>query len=116
MNDKTLWAPPKASAILQLGSEKMNYQVLTSTENLPYEDWLEYRKRGIGGSDASVVYGINRYKSPVETAGLEPVNSCVSDSERCSAIASSIAVRLLGWYSGSLRIRLKCRRSMKTRL
>ena len=30
----------------------MNYQVLTSTENLPYEDWLEYRKRGIGGSDA----------------------------------------------------------------
>ena len=44
----------------------MNYQVLTSTENLPYEDWLEYRKHGIGGSDASVVCGINRYKSPVE--------------------------------------------------
>ena len=37
----------------------MNYQVLTSTENLPYEDWLEYRKRGIGGSDSSVVYGVS---------------------------------------------------------
>jgi putative phage-type endonuclease len=33
---------------------------------MPYADWLEYRKVGIGGSDASVVCGINRYKSPVE--------------------------------------------------
>ncbi len=39
---------------------------LASTENLPYSDWLEYRKLGIGGSDASVVCGISRYKSPVE--------------------------------------------------
>lgn len=40
--------------------------ILTSTENLPYEDWLAYRKLGIGGSDASVVCGISRYRSPVE--------------------------------------------------
>lgn len=40
--------------------------VFCSTENLPYEDWLEARKQGIGGSDASVVCGISRYKSPVE--------------------------------------------------
>ena len=33
---------------------------------MSYEDWLEHRKLGIGGSDASVVCGINRYKSPVE--------------------------------------------------
>lgn len=44
----------------------MSATVLTSTENMPYADWLEYRKRGIGGSDASVVCGISRYKSPVE--------------------------------------------------
>jgi len=44
----------------------MSYNVLVSTENMPYEEWLEYRKLGIGGSDASVVCGINRYKSPVE--------------------------------------------------
>ena len=44
----------------------MSAIVLTSTENMPYEEWLEYRKLGIGGSDASVVCGINRYKSPVE--------------------------------------------------
>jgi len=41
-------------------------KVLASTENMPYADWLEYRKLGIGGSDASVVCGINHYKSPVE--------------------------------------------------
>ena len=44
----------------------MPAKVLVSTENMPYADWLEYRKQGIGGSDASVVCGINRYKSPVE--------------------------------------------------
>ena len=44
----------------------MSAKVLVSTENLPYADWLEYRKQGIGGSDASVVCGVSRYKSPVE--------------------------------------------------
>ena len=44
----------------------MPAKALVSTENMPYEDWLEYRRLGIGGSDASVVCGINRYKSPVE--------------------------------------------------
>lgn len=44
----------------------MNCQVLTSTADLPYEDWLEYRKRGIGGSDASVVCGISRFRSAID--------------------------------------------------
>ena len=44
----------------------MSAKIVTSTENLPYEDWLEYRKQGIGGSDAAVACGISRYKSPVE--------------------------------------------------
>ncbi len=44
----------------------MPAKILVSTENMPYADWLEYRRQGIGGSDASVVCGINRYKSPVE--------------------------------------------------
>lgn len=44
----------------------MSAIVLTSTANMPHEQWLNWRKRGIGGSDASVVCGVNRYKSPVE--------------------------------------------------
>lgn len=41
-------------------------RVVVDTSNLSYEKWLEYRKTGIGGSDASVVCGINKYKSPIE--------------------------------------------------
>ena len=44
----------------------MSTKILAFTENMPYADWLECRKQGIGGSDASVVCGINRYKAPVE--------------------------------------------------
>ena len=44
----------------------MPAKILASTENMSYEDWLEHRRLGIGGSDASIVCGINRYKSPVE--------------------------------------------------
>lgn len=44
----------------------MAAKIVTSTENLSYEEWLEFRKTGIGGSDASVVCEMNRYKSPVE--------------------------------------------------
>lgn len=40
--------------------------ILTETENLSYEEWLEWRRKGIGGSDASIVCGVNRYKSPIE--------------------------------------------------
>jgi len=44
----------------------MSAIVLASTENMSYDEWLNLRKQGIGGSDASVVCGINRYKSPME--------------------------------------------------
>jgi len=42
------------------------FNVLASTQGLPHDAWLDYRRQGIGGSDASVVCGINQYKSPVE--------------------------------------------------
>jgi putative phage-type endonuclease len=40
--------------------------VLAFTENMDYAEWLDLRKKGIGGSDASVICGVNRWKSPVE--------------------------------------------------
>ena len=51
--------------------------VLVSTTNMSKDDWLQWRKRGLGGSDASIVCGLNRYKSPVElwmekTGQIEP--------------------------------------------
>ena len=38
-------------------------RIITSTKNLPYEEWLKYRKRGIGGSDAGAICGVNPYIS-----------------------------------------------------
>jgi len=40
--------------------------VLISTKYLSHDEWLQWRKKGIGGSDASVICGVNHYKSPVE--------------------------------------------------
>ncbi len=42
------------------------FKILTSTEGLSTEEWLEFRRLGIRGSDSSVVCGVNRYKSPIE--------------------------------------------------
>lgn len=40
--------------------------VLVETENLSREEWLKWRKRGIGGSDVSCLLGINKWKSEIE--------------------------------------------------
>lgn len=36
-----------------------------STKELSREDWLKYRKKGIGGSDSSAIAGINPWSSPL---------------------------------------------------
>ncbi|WP_125141312.1 YqaJ viral recombinase family protein [Clostridium transplantifaecale] len=38
---------------------------IISTLNLPHEEWLAYRKTGIGGSDAGAVAGLNPFSSPM---------------------------------------------------
>ena len=44
----------------------MATKVIAQTADMPYDEWLELRRQGIGGSDASVVCGFNRYKSQME--------------------------------------------------
>ena len=39
---------------------------LVSTLGLPKEEWLKYRKQGIGGSDAGAVCGLNPYRTAME--------------------------------------------------
>lgn len=38
---------------------------LISTNGLSHEEWLKYRKQGIGGSDAGAICGLNPYVSPM---------------------------------------------------
>lgn len=41
-------------------------KVLVKTNALTHEEWLRYRKQGIGGSDAGAICGLNPYVSPIE--------------------------------------------------
>ena len=38
-------------------------KILVKTKDLSREVWLRYRTQGIGGSDVSIIAGINPYKS-----------------------------------------------------
>ena len=43
----------------------MKLNRLVSTTDLPHEEWLKYRKKGIGGSDAGAICRLNPYRSPM---------------------------------------------------
>lgn len=40
-------------------------KLIANTANMSHEEWIELRKQGIGGSDASAVAGVNKYANPV---------------------------------------------------
>lgn len=44
----------------------MNANILVETEGLSHEEWLRWRKKGIGGSDVSAILGINKWTSAIE--------------------------------------------------
>ena len=40
--------------------------IYTSTQDMTPEQWLEFRKRGIGASEVGAIMGLSQYKSNVE--------------------------------------------------
>jgi putative phage-type endonuclease len=38
---------------------------LVSTKEMPESEWLDFRRKGIGGSDVAAICGMSKYKSPV---------------------------------------------------
>jgi len=50
--------------------------MLVKTDNMIHDEWLEWRRQGIGGSDAAAILGLDPYKSPfdvyAEKLGLKP--------------------------------------------
>ena len=49
---------------------------LAKTLDMPREEWLLLRRKGIGGSDAAAIVGLNRWRSAfdvyAEKVGLKP--------------------------------------------
>ena len=43
----------------------MKLNKLVSTLNMEHEEWLENRRKGIGGSDAGSICGLNPYSSAI---------------------------------------------------
>jgi putative phage-type endonuclease len=41
-------------------------RILHTTTNIDRPEWLELRNKGIGGSDAAVILGLNKWKTPFE--------------------------------------------------
>lgn len=39
-------------------------RILVHTKDMPREEWLKYRRMGIGGSDAGAIVGLNPYATP----------------------------------------------------
>ena len=37
--------------------------VLVDTTDLPRDDWLNYRRRGIGGSDVAAILGVSPFRT-----------------------------------------------------
>ena len=48
------------------GQQRRPPDVLTPTDKLTREDWLAFRRRGIGGSDAAAVLGISPFRTGVD--------------------------------------------------
>ncbi|NYV64602.1 YqaJ viral recombinase family protein [Bacillus sp. Gen3] len=59
-------------------------KVVVNTKNLPRDQWLEYRRKGIGGSDAGVIAGMSKYKSPF-TLYLEKIGGLQDNEQSESA-------------------------------
>lgn len=57
----------------------LNYKpnVFVNTENLTEDEWLAYRRKGIGGSDVASALGLSPYRTKRELyydkIGVEPV-------------------------------------------
>ncbi|SDX61678.1 YqaJ viral recombinase family nuclease [Salimicrobium album] len=59
-------------------------QVMQSTSDMEHQEWLESRKKGIGGSDAASIAGFNKWKSPV-VVYMEKVGEVDSESSNAEA-------------------------------
>ncbi len=58
--------------------------VAVETRNMTEQEWLEARTRGIGGSDAAVVLGLSKYKTPFEL-WLEKTGQVTPESSNSEA-------------------------------
>ena len=74
----------------------MNYEaeVFVETENLSREDWLSYRRKGIGGSDAAAIMGMSPFCTKRDLYYDKLGIQAVMDEEEDNWVAKEVGHRL----------------------
>ena len=77
----------------------LNYEaeVFIDTENLSREDWLSYRRKGIGGSDAAAIMGMSPFCTKRDLYYDKIGIQAVMDEEEDNWVAKEVGHRLEGY-------------------
>lgn len=85
-------------------------KILVKTKDLSREEWLEYRRKGVCGSDASVILGINQYRSVFELwedkTGISKKNESGNEYTHFGHIMEPVIIREFQQRTG-LKVRRK---------
>jgi putative phage-type endonuclease len=78
--------------------------VFANTNEMSHEEWLQTRTRGIGGSDASIILGLNKYKTPfelwLEKTGQVTPESSTSEAAYFGALLEDLVAKEFEKRSG----------------
>lgn len=70
---------------------------ITSTKDMDRELWLQFRRKGIGGSDAAAIAGLSKWKSPVavylEKTGQSPLEEAQSEAAHFGTILEDVVAQ-----------------------
>lgn len=91
------------------GGVVMQAQSLIQTIDMSREQWLETRRKGIGGSDVSAIAGLNKWKSPIavymDKVGQSPIEDTAGEAAYWGNVMEDIVAQEF-----SIRTGLKVRR------
>ncbi|AXM89360.1 hypothetical protein B379_09580 [Anoxybacillus ayderensis G10] len=78
--------------------------VFANTNEMSHEEWLSARRNGIGGSDASIILGLNKYKTPfelwLEKTGQVDLQSSTSDAAYFGTLLEDLVAKEFEKRSG----------------
>lgn len=79
-------------------------EVLAKTSEMSRDEWLIERRKGIGGSDASIILGLNKWKTPFELwldkTGQVPVSESQSEAAYFGSLLEDIVAKEFEIRSG----------------
>ncbi|MBE7128126.1 YqaJ viral recombinase family protein [Bacillus mycoides] len=86
----------------------MKADVLVVTKEMAHEQWLAARKAGIGGSDASAIAGLNKWKSPIsvymDKIGESPEEDIQSEAAHFGNVLEEVVAQEFSTRTG-LKVR-----------